>query len=488
MTDERLERLARWTPAFILAYFALQFLIRIALSANLETDESELVGHAAFSFDTGNGHPPLYNWLVALVYPLTGGHWATALALVKNGLLAGSYFLAYDLMRRIAGAALPGLLTVCALLLLPQIVWKSQITLTHSVLVMFAAIAMLHAAVLIVERGNVASFVWLGLAMAAGGLAKYNFFIAAFGAAIAAATVPPIASRLLRGRLGISAAVFAILFSPFAVWSITHWAEVTERLQKLENTDKSATSFDVPFLGLDGLITLVVGVIAWAAPLVVIWFAIRQFTKAERAGGRPGPWAADFKVFLGRTMMISVGVFAAIVLFGDLHATQERYFTPLLIALPFWLVLAFPLDRRSRAGIDLVRISGAVALAMLTIWPAWALIGREQLFFPYEKIATSLEQALPPGSRLLTTRAKYAANLQLHLSKVRLWSPADGQAGEIALLWDEAKRESPEKLLKTLGSGYRAAGPPVVMRHSYLNFSGAEAVLGYQLYRKSGAP
>jgi 4-amino-4-deoxy-L-arabinose transferase-like glycosyltransferase len=485
-TDQRIEQLARYTPLLILLYFAAQFIIRVALSANLETDESELVGRATYSFDTGNGHPPLYNWLVAALHPLTGGHWAATLALVKNGLLGGSYILAFDLMRRIIGRALPGFMVVCAFLLIPQIVWKSQITLTHSVLVMFAAIAMLHAIVLIVQRGSIAPFAWLGLAMAIGGLAKYNFFIFAFGVLVAAATVPPIASKFCRPMLGLSAAIFALLFGPFAVWSLTHWADVTQRLEKLENTGKSVTGLDIPFLGLDGILTLATGAVAWVGPLIVAWFAVRHFAKLGATRAQHEPLVESFSVFFARTMILSLAAFATIVLLGDLHATQERYLTPLLIALPFWLALAYPLEGRSRGSSDFVRISGTIALAMLTAWPAWALLGREQLFFPYEKIAKSLDEALPAGSTVLISRAKYVANLQLHLTKIRLLSSAEEAPDDIILVWDSGKKESPERLRQALGSEYRAAGPTVELRHVYMNYSGSEAVLTYQRYRKSG--
>jgi hypothetical protein len=123
---------------------------------------------------------------------------------------------------------------------------------------------------------------------------------------------------------------------------------------------------------------------------------------------------------------------------------------------------------------------------MLTAWPAWALLGREQLFFPYEKIAKSLDEALPAGSTVLISRAKYAANLQLHLTKIRLLSSAGEAPDDILLVWDSGKKESPERLRQALGSEYRAAGPTVELRHVYMNYSGSEAVLTYQRYRKSG--
>ena len=96
MTDQQLERLARWTPLFILGYFTAQFLIRVGFSANLEIDESQFVGQTHLALGYGDSHPPLYNWLITGALALTGGYWPAAVALVKNFLLAGTYLLAFD--------------------------------------------------------------------------------------------------------------------------------------------------------------------------------------------------------------------------------------------------------------------------------------------------------------------------------------------------------------------------------------------------------
>src|SRR5262245_17715652 len=61
MTDRRLEEIADWTPLFILVYFVAQFIIRISLSANLETDEAQFVGQTYLALGYNNSHPPLYN-------------------------------------------------------------------------------------------------------------------------------------------------------------------------------------------------------------------------------------------------------------------------------------------------------------------------------------------------------------------------------------------------------------------------------------------
>jgi len=479
-----LSQAAAWTPWLILGYFAVHFLIRLALSSNLETDEAELVGQTAFALGYGNGHPPLYNWLVAAMLALTG-YWPAAVASVKAILLAGSFLLSYDIMRRITGQPLSGLLVVCSFLLLPQIVYKSQITLTHSVLVMFAVLAAMHAVVLIVQHGGWRSFAWLGLAAGIGGLAKYNFFLALAAILIAAASLPLLRQKLLRGRLALSAVVFAALFGPHLAWAFANWQETTSRLYKMERIGDSPLAYDLPFIGIDGLIDVFTSTVAWAGPLLAVWFAVRHFTQREpQASAGLFSHADIFGQFFARTTVIGFGAFALFIALGDKHAVYERYLTPILIPLPFWLALAWPLQGRPRAPVHFARIAGGVAVLMLTAWPLWALFGREQFAYPFQAMTESLRQSVSGPVAVLATQNKYAANIVLRLPGARLWSATD-RPGQVALIWHEKRETAPSRLVEKLGKVYAATGPVLVLEHPYENLSGARARLRGQVYART---
>jgi hypothetical protein len=476
-----LEDIARWTPLLILGYFAAHFLIRVVLSANLETDEAQLVGHTYLALGYGNGHPPLYNWMIAGMLALTG-HWAASVASVKAVLLAGSYLLAFDIMRRITGRALPGLMVACAFLLLPQVVYKSQITLAHSVLVMAAVIAALHAVVLIVRHGGIASFAWLGFASAIGALAKYNFFLALAAILIAALSLPQIRARLVRPGLAVSAAVFGLMFTPHLIWAVQNWAGTTSRLYKMERVYDAPVGLDLPYIGLDGLIDLVVASLAWAGPLLVVWFTIRALMAPA---AEPLPQATDvWRRFFARVTLIGLGAFALIILAGDMHAVYERYLTPVLIPLPFWLALACPLEGRQRAPVHFARIAGAIAVLMLTAWPLWAMLGREQLAYPYAAIAETLGNAVQGPFAVLSQQDKYAANIAIRLDRASGWD-ADMPADQVVVLWDRGKTaRRPDGLIGKLGSTYEPRGAEMDLRYPYQNFSGIEARLKAQLYAR----
>ncbi len=484
MPHPQLERVARWTPLFIVVYFAVQFLIRVLFSANLEIDEFEFVGQTYLALGYGNSHPPLYNWLVAGALALTGGHWPVAVALVKNLLLVGTYLLAFDTMRRITGQALSGLIVVVSFLLLPQIVWKAQITLSHTVLVMFAVVAVMHALVCIVQRGDRLSFVWLGLAAAAGALAKYNFPLMLVALFISAFSIPYLRERLFKRALALSAATLFLLFSPHLIWAVLHVQETTERMAKLERDNSAFGALDLPWLGIDGLIGSVVAVAAWAAPLVLVWVVIAYLNRNENStASKQNERAAAFAKLFGLSAALGLAAFALIVLAGDLHIVHERYMTPMLMALPMWLVLTWPLEASARAPKQFLRVGAVIAVLMTTAWPAWIAFGKEQFAFPYRSFAAALDASQSKPLVILAQQRKYAANIAIWLSQVRFWED-DLNSDKVLLLWEPKSMQPPKKLMVKLGDRFEARGEVMTMSYPYENFSGEQARLYAQLYAR----
>jgi hypothetical protein len=485
MADEKLERLARWTPLFILIYFALQFAIRVGFSSNLETDEAQLVGQTHLALGYGNSHPPLYNWLVAAMLWITGS-WPVAVASVKTTLLLGTYLLAFESIRMVTGRNLPGLLLVTSFLLLPQIVWKSQITLTHSVLVMFAAVALFHATVRIVNHGRLLDFLWFGLAAAIGGLAKYNFFLCLVAVLAAAYSVPYIRNRFFKQRLLYSALIFVALLLPHLLWAVQHLQESTARLAKLDRENSTFDTVDVAGLGVDGLLATGVAVLAWFAPLGIVWFLIRYASLNQSASmsAIDPERVRHFMLFFGRIALISLAIFAAIILFGDFRSVHERYMTPILIALPFWLVLAWPLQAYARAPIHFLRVGLVLAILMATAWPLWLLFGKEQLAYPYQAFADSLQGAYHGPVGIASHPGKYGANIAVRLPDATMWTGA-ARTQEVIVLWNGSPDQPPRGIMEELkAAGYKARADAVLRRFRYANYSNEKGALSIQYYER----
>lgn len=485
MTDQQLESVARWTPLLILGYFVAQFLIRVGFSANLEIDESQFVGQTQLALGYPDSHPPLYNWLIAGALALTGGYWPAAVALVKNVLLAGTYLLAFDTGRRVTGRALTGLIVVASFMLLPQIVWKSQVTLAHSILVMFAVVAALHAVVCIARRGDLPNFLWLGLATAIGALAKYNFLLSLAAIMIAAFSIPYLRARLFVPKLAYAGALFAVMFAPHFIWALQHIHESTQRMAKLERANSHFGGIDIPGIGLDGFLALVVAVAAWAGPLLLAWFAIRYLSRGQdHATGVPEEETIKpFAQLFGRATAIGLAAFAAVLLVGDLHFVSERYVTPLLMPLPFWVALRWPLEDRSYAASRFLGLGAAAALLMVTAWPAWIAFGREDFAYPYRAIASALNARGTEPFAILADKRKFAANLAIKLDHASIWQEGM-RPDQLVVLWEAKAGDEPKALVAEVGDGFQPRGEVMKMSFPYDNFSGQQARLNAQFYAR----
>lgn len=481
---ERLERLSRFTPFAILAYFTLQTLIRIALSPNLEIDEAQFVGATHFALGYGNAHPPLYNWLVAASLWLTGGNWPLAVALLKNALLATAYLLAFDLGRRATGKALTGALCAASFLLLPQIVWMAQITHAHTVLLLTAVVAVCHALVMIVRGGGLGAFSWLGAAIAIGVLAKYNMLIFTAAAFIAVAMTPEIRQRVLRPQLWSSSALFLVMVGPHAVWALGNIEASTNRLSKLQVTHDLWSRFDVPVLGLDGLLSMAEMTLAWAASLIAVWFVIGWL---ERKNAPPvadaEPERALLARFFGRMTVIGMGLFAAGVLAGDVSLVRERYLTPVLMPLPFWLVLAWPMEGHGRFASRFLGTAAIAALIVTIAWPMTAITGNHRFALPYRDIASDFAHISPENTAILMDRHVHAANLALNLPETTIWSEGEEPRTVLVVWRNGGATQPPDHLLRRV-EGYTPDGEPATSSRPYMYFSGEIALFHAQLFRR----
>ena len=488
MTDsglaERLERFARFTPFAILAYFVLQTVIRVTLSPNLEVDEAQFVGATHFALGYGNAHPPLYNWLVATFLWLTGGNWPLAVAILKNTLLATAYLLAFDLGRRATGKALTGALCAASFLLLPQIVWHAQITHAHTVLLLTAVVATCHALTVIIRGGGMGAFLWLGGAIAVGALAKYNMLIFVAAVFMAVAVTPEIRRRVLRPQLGGSAALFAVLFGPHAVWALGNIEASTNRLSKLQVTDDIWSRFDVPFLGLDGLLSMAEMTLAWAASLVIVWFAIHWLERKHAPLTENADLArAAVARFFGRVTLIGMALFAAGVLAGDVSLVRERYLTPILMSLPFWLVLARPIESHGRFAARFLGTAAIVALLVTIAWPMTAIIGPHRFALPYQAIAEDFVSITPENTAILTHRQVHAANLVLNMPETYVWTEENKEPENVLAVW-RADDAAPPDFLRYRIEGYTPESDRVTAHHRYMYFSGEFALFHAQLFRR----
>jgi hypothetical protein len=277
-----------------------------------------------------------------------------------------------------------------------------------------------------------------------------------------------------------------VLTAPHFVWAFHNLSQTTQRMVKLEREDPALIRIDIPGIGIDGALDLLVALATWVGPLLLAWFAIRYASRRDEAA-RPGPVREEsvrtFAQLFGRTAFVGFAIFAAIILVGDMHSVRERYLTPLLMPLPFWLAFSWPLDTSPRAATRFLAIGAVLALLMVTAWPLWIAFGREQFAYPYASFAQAVDHAVPGSFTVAAHHEKYAANIAIRLDRAQMWddgSPPD----RVLILWDPKSARPPSSLMEKLGDRFEPRGDMIAMTFPYANYSGYRARLNAQLYAR----
>ncbi|MGH6861842.1 MAG: ArnT family glycosyltransferase [Phyllobacterium sp.] len=461
---------AQRVPRAIAVYIVLLLALRLCLSRFMEIDEAEFVGAVEFSWIYGNSHPPLYNWLVRLALEITGWNWVFSTALVRLSLLGLYHWLSFDAARRLAGDR-AGVLALAASAFLPQIVWMSMQTTAHTILVIAAAVGMVHALSLLRQGRGTTAFIWFGIWAAIGALAKYNFFIFLGSFLLAAAWTPSIRRQFYRRPLWISIAIFVAAFTPIAVASIkAPLAATAGRMSKLAQPMEYLELIDLPKVGVDGLLSLCLSAFLWAGPAIIV-FAIGR----TRDHPRPAPDGDnDVRTLLFRTMLIGLGAFALLVFVADYHSVAQRYMAPILAPTAILLALRFSQVLGARNLLFL-----AVLLYVLAplAYSAVALLGTPRFTFPFDAVGGAIRAQNPAPATIVSNRQDDAANISVLLH----WPPERGTASDIVLVW-QGDEEPSGGLMLRLPADALPIGPVTRVKAPYRNFSGELQTFSFQRY------
>jgi 4-amino-4-deoxy-L-arabinose transferase-like glycosyltransferase len=166
--QQQTPRVTAWFLGLVAAYFAAQILLRIFSATSLSLDEAEmLVVTQGFAWGYGGSQPPLYGWLMLIAFKLFGTGIA-ALAIVKNGLLFIAFAVKFQAGRIVLGDDWKAAITSGALVTIPQIGWKAQFDLTHSVLALVMAALTFLAFLHLLRRGRPVDYLAFGLCLALG--------------------------------------------------------------------------------------------------------------------------------------------------------------------------------------------------------------------------------------------------------------------------------------------------------------------------------
>ncbi|WP_216824597.1 glycosyltransferase family 39 protein [Paragemmobacter aquarius] len=377
--------------ALVIAYFAVQFTLRLHSAAGLEFDEAEALWYARSLQFGYNAQPPLYFWLQNLVFHLPLAP-LTALALLKTMIFAAAVLAIFAIFRQIDTKAAPA--AMLSLGLLPEVVWEMQRDRTHTVLLLllaaFGMLRILQSQQKHRETGGETGGASLGAILGLGLLSKPNFGFFALGLLVASRRVlrRPTASQIL-----LAAAVALGIAAPWLIWAMTHPDLAGSSLHKLalaaENPFRRRLTglgnFALALLAMLGLAALVLG---------PIWARVR-----------PGPITQDGARIILQTAFASVLLFLLAVLVSGASQTQSRWLLPMVFLLPPVVTLHLH-QRMSPASAK--RMTACLALPWLVVLIALPLANRtatRQMDF------AALDATLPQGMATASTQTLLLGNL-----------------------------------------------------------------------------
>jgi 4-amino-4-deoxy-L-arabinose transferase-like glycosyltransferase len=440
--DARAERLARLTPLVVVAYFAMNALLRALTPGGLGLDEAQIMVHAQ-SLEWGYGlQPPLYAWLQRGAFALAG-EGKTALAAVKYGLLAAACAGVWTAARLAGAGARAAAAATLMLMLIPGIAWEAQRALTHTPLALALA-AWAFAAFAHARRcGGLAAHLVLGLVLGAGVLAKWNGVFIVIGVVGAMLVCPPRRWRVAALVLAVATATVA----PTALWYVADWGEASRAFGEADTAGRAAwTALPSVLAGIAEGVAATLGLVALASALLLV-----------RRPARPVPSAVDpaIRRDLSVALALATAAVVAAALAGGTTEVKERWLTPVLFAVPLVATLWAPSRLTARR---VGRLAVVVALLALAITAGlqwnWRLGDGEPppQTAPFGPIAARIHA---DGDVVFAADDWIGGNLRLRAPALAVLTPATSKlrldiAPPVQLVWRAGEGAAPPPALVAL--------------------------------------
>ena len=327
-------RFAFW----LLIYLFVHFGLRVFFTDALQVDDVEQLYHSqGFRLDYGNFQPPLYTWILWLLWKFVDPSFA-ALYLVRYIIIGLSFWLWYRVSLLLFKDVGWQFVAATSWLLLFELGWKLHQGSTHTTLLTLALIGSLHAMVLIVQRGEFRYYAYLAFMMAIGIMSKYSFAGFVVLTLFSALLVTQMRARLLSLKM-LFAIVLALALSSPVIYSLLSATQgVDQRLVAEWGGDTSVSDLSHLDLAKDVLRAN----IAFLVPLMafVLGFVVKKARFTQDAFTQFFAWFFVFYIVLS----------VVYVVFGLGSEMKQRWLHPFLIFAPFFLILLFQQVEQPKRG------------------------------------------------------------------------------------------------------------------------------------------
>ncbi len=435
----------------LLCYFAAHIFLRTVVSSSLETDEAEQVLFSQWLRASYLSKPPLYTWLQILFFKLFGTN-VLALSLLKNGLLFSTYAFVFAGARLLFNDARLAVLATLSLLLIPQISWESQRDLTHSILVTALSAMSFYVVLRLLQSQCSRDYVWLGVAIGFGTLAKYNFALFIAAVLITLLTYARGRSVLSDRRALLTLAAVLIIVLPYAGWVVFHLDSVTSSLHDL---DIGPSNYFVKGTGRLIYVTLM-----FLGPLCLVYLLLfpRGFSMILRHHPMHRTSFPVQRYFLALFCLLWV-----MILVWRVTYFKDRWMQPLFFLFPLYF-FTYVKDTSShpRASRVFLALALLTASTILVMMPARIVLGPSLGYytafnFPYAALADKIEEQCSVPNMILADSQLDAGNIRLQLpdslvlasNLTGLDSDRRSAEGCLVAFWKSTKTDGMPDRLKT---------------------------------------
>ena len=306
----------------VLIYFIIFIIIRVTIGHAFERDEAEqFLLNGIYKLGYSN-QPPLYTWIQSIFFKLLPNP-IMALALFKNMLLFGIYYLTYKTTFILSKDKIASTIATSSLFLIPALSWECQRDLTHTVLTNFFVILLVYFIVKLREKDiKKLDYVILGAIIAFGILAKYNFVLLILTILLLSFFDTKLKNIIFKRDIIISISVSFILLLPHCIWFLNHFNIATSSTinkMKIGNSFNFFISIKVLFLALIELL----------APYLLLFFL---FFKKEINLNR--------NKFFKKYIIILTLELIVLVLILKMHYFKSRWILPLYLPIVIYMALS----------------------------------------------------------------------------------------------------------------------------------------------------
>ncbi|MBT6479611.1 MAG: hypothetical protein HOK69_10985 [Gammaproteobacteria bacterium] len=428
-------------PLFwFLIYLTIHLVIRLSFSQTLQLDDAEQLRHAQhLALGYPIPQPPLYSWLSWGMFQIFGTG-LFALTLLKYLLIALTFWTLWLSSGYLFQHFQTRHLAILSLLLLPSFGWHMHQGFTHTILLGVAITTTLHALLRLELHQQPRDFLYLGVALGVGLMAKYSFLLLMIPLLLAALTIPAYRRQLLQPQALLVVVALLAVTLPHLLWLSQHSSEVFPAIdQKLQIQSGNAAVERLYSLG-----HFVIAALAFVSPwiLLVAPLSFRRFSLHRNR--KP---AAQL---LSRYYLVVCLSVIVLSLFLTMPHFKVRWFHPLMMLFPLWWLMMVerdePLSKTvwkwiSTATLVVTLLVVIVRLLQFTIGPDLGHYSRVN-----RPIMESLQQlpAIPSDTLLFTQDAFLGAHLLAHYPNNPISihgnhyreEPFRQQHSECLIIWD----------------------------------------------------